>query len=165
EPLPDSGREQMNDRIILGNAIIAHARADAAALDYEIARDHGRSFRFNIFDESVESNRRISDLDVHTRAGARGDRAADERGAERRDDRLAIRGQTSDAAIQHHSTTLKEHGKKLGGLVNQHETRAKNAFDTYQHARRLAAEVVEKYQKRGESPPAPFVEREILIKT
>jgi hypothetical protein len=165
DQVPDTERERMNDRIILGNAIIAHARADTAALDYEIARDHGGAFRFNIRDESVEAERRISDLDVRTRAGARGDRAADERGAERRDDRLAIRGQISEADIRHHSTTLAEHGKKLNKLTNELGSKAKNALDVYQHARRLAAEVVEKYQKRGESPPAPSVERVTLVKT
>ena len=164
-PAPNPERERMNDRIILGNAIIAHARADSAALDYEIARDHGRTFRFTIRDESVEANRRISDMDVYRRAGARGDRTADEHGAERKEDRLAIRGQISEADIRHHSATLAEHGRKLGGLVKELETRAKNILDAYQHARRLAGEVVEKYQKRWEAPPAPFVERETLVKT
>jgi len=164
-PVPDPGRERMNDRSILGNAIIAHVRADSASFDYEIARNHGRTFRFNIRDESVEANRRISDLDVHRRADVRGDRAADERGAERKEDRLAIRGQISEADIRHHSTTLEEHGRKLGGLVKELESRAKDALDAYQHSRRLAGEVVEKYQKRGEAAPAPFVEREALVKT
>src|SRR5262249_54931534 len=80
-------------------------------------------------------------------------------------DRLAIRGQISEADIRHHSATLTEHGKKLGSLVKELETRAKNALDAYQHARRLAGEVVEKYQKRGDASPAPFVERETLVKT
>jgi hypothetical protein len=163
--VPDPRQERMNDRIILGNAIIAHTRADSATLDYEIARNHGRTFRFNIRDESVEANRRISNLDVHKRAGVRGDRAADERGAERKEDRLAVRGQVSEADIRHHSTTLAEHGRKLGGLVKELESRAKNALDAYQHSRRLAGEVVGKYQKLGEAPPAPFVERETLVKT
>ncbi len=162
---PDPGQERMNDRIILGNAIIAHARADAAALDYETARDHGHTFRFNIRDESVAAKRRISDLDVHRRAASRGNRAADERGAERKDDRLAIRGQISEADIHHHSTTLAEHGRKLDNLVNELESKAKDALDAYRNARHLAGVVVEKYQKRGESLPMPLVKRETLVKT
>jgi len=111
-------RERMNDRRILGDVIITHALADCAASDYEMARNYGHTFRFSIRDESLEANRRISRLDVHRRAGARGDRAADERGANRKEDRLAIRGQVSEADVHRHSPTLEEHGKKLDTLVS-----------------------------------------------
>ncbi len=158
-------RERMNDRRILGDLIIAQALADCATLDYETARDHGRTFRFSVPDESLAANRRISSLDVHRRAGARGDRAADERGAERKDDRTAIRGQVSEADIRRHSTTLEEHGKRLDTLVGELGSKAKNALDSYRHVRRLAGEVIEKYQKRGEPLPMPFVNREDLVKT
>ncbi|MGH9938375.1 MAG: hypothetical protein ACREAM_19195, partial [Blastocatellia bacterium] len=156
-------RERMDDRRSLGDVIIAHALADCATLDYETARDYGRTFRFSIRDESLAANRRISSLDVHRRAGARGDRAADERGAERRDERLAIRGQVSEADVRRHSTTLEEHGKKLDTLVGALGSTAKNALDSYRHIQRLAGEVIEKYQKRGEPLPAPFVKREDLV--
>src|SRR6266508_4495518 len=73
----------------LGDVIIAQAMADCATLDYETARDYGRTFRFSVRYESLAADRRISSLDVHRRAGARGDRAADDRGAERKDDRAA----------------------------------------------------------------------------
>ena len=155
----------MNDRRILGDVIITHALADCAAFDYEMARDYGHTFRFSVRDESLEANRRISRLDVHRRAGARGDRAADERGAGRREDRLAIRGQVSEADVRRHSPTLEEHGKKLDTLVSELGSKAKNALDSYRHVQRLAGEVIEKYQKRGETLPMPFVKREDLVKT
>jgi len=158
-------RERMNDRRILGDVIIRHALADCAAFDYETARDYGHTFRFSVRDESLEANRRISRLDVHRRAGARGDRAADERGAGRREDRLAIRGQVSEADVRRHSPTLEEHGKKLDTLVSELGAKAKNALDSYRHVQRLAGEVIEKYQKRGETLPMPFVKREDLVKT
>ena len=158
-------QELMNDRRILGDLIITQALADCAALDYETARDHGRTFRFSVRDESLAANRRISHLDVHRRASARGDRAADERGAERKDDRLAIRGQTSEADIRRQSATLEEHGKKLDTLVNELGSKAKNALDSYRQVQRLAGEVIEKYQKRGEPLPTPFAKREDLVKT
>jgi predicted NAD-dependent protein-ADP-ribosyltransferase YbiA (DUF1768 family) len=157
-------RERMNDRRILGNVIITHALADCAAFDYEMARDYGHTFRFSVRDESLEANRRISRMDVQRRAGARGDRAADERGAGRREDRLAIRGQVSEADVRRHSPTLEEHGKKLDMLVSELGAKAKNALDSYRHVQRLAGEVIEKYQKRGESLPMPFVKREDLVK-
>jgi predicted NAD-dependent protein-ADP-ribosyltransferase YbiA (DUF1768 family) len=157
-------QERMNDRRILGDVIVTHALADCAAFDYETARDYGHTFRFSIRDESLEANRRISRLDVHRRAGARGDRAADERGAGRREDRLAIRGQVSEADVRRHSPTLEEHGKKLDTLVNKLSAKAKNALDSYRHVQRLAGEVIEKYQKRGETLPMPFVTREDLVK-
>jgi len=156
-------RERMNDRRLLGDVIIAHALADCAALDYETARNNGHAFRFNIRDESLQANRRISDLDVHRRADARAARAADERGAGRKDDRLAIRGQVSEADIRRHSATLTEHGKKLDSLVNKLESKAKDALDAYQFARRLAVGVIEKYRKREEPLPAPMVRREALV--
>jgi predicted NAD-dependent protein-ADP-ribosyltransferase YbiA (DUF1768 family) len=157
-------RERVNDRRILGDLIVARAMADCATLDYETARDYGRTFRFSVRDESLAANRRISSLDVHRRAGARGDRAADERGAGRKDDRLAIRGQVSETDLRRHSTTLEEHGKKLDTLVGELGSKAKNALDSYRHVQRLAGELIEKYQKRGEPLPAPFVERETLVK-
>src|SRR5262245_44658289 len=165
DPTRDTDRERKNDRIILGNAIIAHARADAAALNYETARDHGHTFRFNIHDESIDGERRISELDVNRRADARGNRAADERGAERSDDRRAIRGSVSDADLNYHSTTLKQHDQRLDWLVKQLEDKANVAHGSYQHARQLAQEVLEKYQERGELRPTPFVGRETLVET
>jgi predicted NAD-dependent protein-ADP-ribosyltransferase YbiA (DUF1768 family) len=161
----DLDRERMNDRRILGDLIIAQAMADFATLDYETARDYGRTFRFSVRDESLAASRRMSSLDVHRRAGARGDRAADERGAERKDDRTAIRGQAYEADIRRHSTTLEEHGKKLDTLVNELGSKAKNALDSYRHVQRLAGEVIEKYQKGEEPLPMPFVKREDLVKT
>jgi hypothetical protein len=158
-------RERMNDRRILGDVIITHALADCAAFDYETARDYGHTFRFSIRDESLEANRRISRLDVHRRAGVRGDRTADERGAGRREDRLAIRGQVSEADVRRHSPTLEEHVKKLDTLVSELGAKAKNALDSYRHVQRLAGEVIEKYQKQGETLPIPFVKREDLVKT
>src|SRR5262249_17441261 len=157
-------RERLNDRRILGDVIITHALADCAAFDYETARDYGHTFRFSIRDESLEANRRISRLDVHRRAGARGDRAADERGAGRREDRRAISGQAYEADVRRHSPTLEEHGKKLDTPVSELGAKAKNALDSYRHVQRFAGEVIEKYQKQGETLPMPFVKREDLVK-
>jgi predicted NAD-dependent protein-ADP-ribosyltransferase YbiA (DUF1768 family) len=157
-------REHMNDRRILGDLIIRHALADCAAFDYEMAREHGHTFRFNVRDESMEANRRISNLDVHRRAGARGERAADEYGTARKEDRLAIRGQVSEADVRRHSPTLDEHGKKLDTLIGELGSKAKTALDSYRHVQRLAGEVIEKYQNRGETLPTPFANREDLIK-
>src|SRR5262249_29717244 len=67
-------QERTNDRRLLGDVIIKQALADCAAFDYEMARDYGHTFRFSVHDESLEANRRISRLDGHRRAGARGDR-------------------------------------------------------------------------------------------
>ncbi len=158
-------RERVNDRRILGDVIITHALADCAAFDYEMARDYGHTFRFSVRDESLTANRRISRMDVRRRAGARGERAADERGAGRREDGLAIRGQVSEEDVRRHAPTLEEHGKKLDTLTSELGARAKNALDSYRHVQQLAGVVIEKYQKRGETLPLPFVKREDLVKT
>jgi hypothetical protein len=157
-------RERMNDRRILGDVIVRHALADCTKFDYEMARDYGHTFRFSIRDESLEASRRISNLDVHRRAGARGERTADERGVGRREDRLAISGQVSEAEVRRHSPTLEEHGKKLDTLVSELGSKAKTSLDSYRHVHRLAGEVIEKYQKRGEALPLPFVNREDIVK-
>jgi predicted NAD-dependent protein-ADP-ribosyltransferase YbiA (DUF1768 family) len=158
-------RERLKDRRILGDVIIKRALADCAAFDYEMARDYGQTFRFSVRDKSLEANRRISRLDVHRRAGARGDRVADESGAGRREDRLAIRGQVSEADVRRHSPTLEEHGKKLDTLVEKLGAKAKDALDSYRHVQQLAGEVIDKYEKRGETLPIPFVKREDIVKT
>ena len=64
--------ELMNDRVALGNAIVAEARYECARLDYETARDHGEAFRFRIRDVSLKADRRISAFDVETARGRTG---------------------------------------------------------------------------------------------
>ena len=157
-------RERMNDRQLLGAAMIAHALADCAVLDYETARNYGNTFRFNIYDESLGGRRKISEVDVRNRASTRGARAADEVGAGSQDDRLVAHGRVSEADINHHTRTLAEHGKKLGQLIADLESRMNRALNVYQSAGRLAGEVIEKYRRLGEPLPAPFVERETLVK-
>src|SRR5262249_54491600 len=87
-----------------------------------------------------------------------------ERGAGRREDRLAIIGQVSEADVRRHSPTLEEHGKKLDTLVSELGSKAKSTLDSYRHVQRLAGEVIEKYQKRGETLPLPFAKREDIVK-
>src|SRR5262249_1132840 len=167
-PLPernaDPERDRVNDRRLLGDVIIAHALADCAALDHKIARDHGKTFRLKVYDQSLEDERRISNFDVYRRAGARGQRAADERGIARGDERRAVRSEVSERDVEGHQATLKEHGRKLEKLVGELESKAQDALDAYQHARRLAQAVVEQYERRGEALPTPLVEREALVK-
>jgi len=155
--------ERMNDRRKLGDVIIAKAHSDCAVHDYEMARDHGHTFRLKVHDESLEGERRISNLDVNQRATARGERTADQLGARRRADRHAIRDQVSVGDVADHSSTLEEHGRKLAKLVGELGGKAEEALGAYHHAQGLAQEVTEKYRQLQEPLPEPFIEREDLI--
>jgi hypothetical protein len=155
--------ERIDDRVILGRDIIAHAHSDAATLDFEIADRFGHTFRFEIKDASVGTKRRISDLDVRRRANAHGDRAADEGGLERYDERLEIRTRVSGADILDHSTTLDEHGRKLDRLTGELKAEAMQALASHLHAQSLAGEVAEKYRILGKPLPTPLVERGVLV--
>ncbi|MCI0390544.1 MAG: relaxase MobL [Acidobacteria bacterium] len=161
----DRNLDSLPDRIVLGDAIIAHALRDCAVLDYEIARDHGKTFRFEIQDASVGRHRRISALDVQRRADAGGNRAANEQGAERADERREIRERVAEREIAFHSPTLNEHNKKLGSLVRELEDIAKTAQDAHRHAQDRAQGVINKTQERREQIPTPYIKREILVET
>src|SRR6266540_1324659 len=157
--------ERMNDRVALGNVIVAEARYECARLDYETARDHGETFRFRIRDVSLQSDRRISAFDVGRRADARGTRAADERGAERAEERRDIRREVSAIDLTNHAETLREHGVVQRNLVNKLRAEAERAASERLQAQERAQDVTRKYQERGEQIPAPFISRKTLTET
>jgi len=157
--------ELMNDRVALGNAIVAEARYECARLDYERARDYGETFRFRIRDESLKADRRISAFDVGRRADARGVRAADERGAERAEERRGIRSEVSALDLTNHAETMREHRKAHRNLANKLEVEAERAASERLMAQERAQEVTRKYQERGAQLPAPFINRKTLTAT
>jgi hypothetical protein len=157
--------ELMNDRVALGNEIIAEARYECARLDYETARDNGETYRFRIRDESLKANRRISAFDVERRADARGIRAASERGAERAEERRDIRREVSALDLANHSETLREHGTVHRNLIDKLRAKAERAASERLLAQERAQEVTRKYQERGEKIPAPFINRKTLTET
>ena len=158
-------RELMNDRVALGNAIVAEARYECARLDYETARDYGETFRFRIRDESLKANRRISAFDVERRADARGVRAAGERGAERAEDRRDIRREVSALDLTNHAETLREHGgfTETSSTNSRWKRRGRRASAFWRRSGRRM--VTRKYQERGEQIPAPFINRKTLTET
>jgi hypothetical protein len=123
--------ELTDDRVALGNAIVAEARYECARLDYERARDYGETFRFRIRDESLKANRRISAFDVERRADARGVRATGERGAERAEERRGIKREVSALDLANHSETLREHGRVHRNLVNKLEVEAERRASAF----------------------------------
>ncbi len=157
--------ERMNDRVILGNVIVAEARFECARLDYETARDHGETFRFRIHDESLNGHRRISALDVERRADARGTRAADELGASRLDERRTIKQEVSTLDLANHSGTFLEHTAIQQSLIFKLKSEAEQAAESRLHAQKQAQEIAKKYQERGEQIPAPFIDRKTLFLT
>jgi hypothetical protein len=52
--------ELMNDRVALGNAVVAEARYECARLDYERARDYGETFRFRGGPPDIRTRRRAA---------------------------------------------------------------------------------------------------------
>jgi hypothetical protein len=161
----DLTAEREQDRRILGDVLLKTAARDCAVLDFETARDHGETFRFKVYDASLNTQRRISSLDVERRAGARADRAADLHGATSAEDRHAIHQKVAREDLAGHAQTLKEHEKTRERLIGKLEAEATEAQAAHGQAQRLAEAVVQKYVQRGETLPSPFVERKALMAT
>lgn len=163
----DGLRKQLNrelraDRETLGAAITAAARYEAASYDYETARDRGETFRFRIHDVSANQERRISAFDVERRAEVRGNREANEFGAERAEDRREIKRQFSDRDIADHSPTLRDHSVVYKNLVEKLEAEKESTLRAHLHTGQRAEEVIERYQARGQELPAPFIDRKTI---
>lgn len=155
-------KERLADREALGAALVAEARLETAAHDYQVAKDRGGTFRFLVHDASVSEDRRLSALDVERRAAARGARAADQLRLERPGDRNEVQKQIAHNDLNDHSITLEEHSKVHRNLTTRLGEQHERALSDLQLAEHQAREVMGKYQARGEALPAPFIDQKII---
>ena len=156
--------ELLRDRRALGNAIVTEARYECAKFDYALARDYGHTFRFRIHDASTKRTREMSAFDIEQRAIARGAKAANEHSIQRAEERHRIRQAVSSTDLDRHSEALSEHHRIQKSLIDKCETEAGKAWNASVAARENAEIIIDKYQRRGELSPAPFIDRKILSK-
>lgn len=97
----DTPDDRTNDfRLALGKRLTLEFRLAFAEAWHDRALRHGTTYRFEVVDQSIEEERKISELDVRHRASARAARVSD-------GDR-AKRNEELDRDLNNHSDTLKQ---------------------------------------------------------
>lgn len=93
--------DRTNDfRLALGKRLTLEFRLAFAEAWHDRAISHGRTYRFEVLDQSVDEERKISDLDVRRRASARAARISDGDHTKRNEE--------LDRDLNKHSDTLKQ---------------------------------------------------------
>src|ERR1043165_5054967 len=96
--IPD---DRTNDfRLALGKRLMLEFRLAFAEAWHDRANSHGTTYRFEVLDQSVDEERKISDLDVRRRASARAARISDGDHTKRNEE--------LDRDLNKHSETLKQ---------------------------------------------------------
>jgi hypothetical protein len=96
--MPD---DRTNDfRLALGKRLMLEFRLAFAEAWHDRANSHGTTYRFEVLDQSVDEERKISDLDVRRRASARAARISDGDHTKRNEE--------LDRDLNKHSETLKQ---------------------------------------------------------
>lgn len=162
--IPESIPELMYDRVILGEALIAEMRYEWAKLDTRAAHDHGEAFRLRVRDKSADAERNMSQVDVTRRADARGARVAGQLQGLGASDRRDVRERLAEQDVTQHTETLKEHSQALNSLIKQREEKEAQALVAHTEVGAHARNIEEKYQRRGDQNPKPFISRETLNK-
>src|SRR5262249_39445230 len=106
-------------RIALGRYLELSMQLAFAEAWHERAVKHGDTYRFEVLDQSIESERKISELDVHRRASARAqrshpmDRAAREQAFEAE---LSSHRETLDQLLEAQETKIAALGKDVSAM-------------------------------------------------
>jgi hypothetical protein len=87
-------------RLALGKQLEFSIRLAFTQVWYDRAVEHGEAYRFNVLDQSIAAERKISEFDVRRRAAARATRTSQ--------GDYALRNQTIDADLDRHSDTLQQ---------------------------------------------------------
>jgi MobL relaxases len=95
-------------RLMLGRRFELSMRLRFAEAWYDRAVEHGDTYRFEVVDQSTSEERKISDLDVHRRAGARAQHFRDR----------ADRERAYEADLGRHRETLDELRKAREGKID-----------------------------------------------
>lgn len=138
-------------RIALGRYLELNTRLAFAEAWHERAVKHGNTYRFEVLDQSVEQERKISELDVHRRASARAQRFHST-------DRAA-REQAFDAELSRHRETLDE-------LLTAQEAKIAALGKDVSAMRGSVSKVESGFSRRYDTPSdghvAPIISRELL---
>lgn len=95
-------------RIALGRRFELTMRLSFAQASYDRAVEHGDTYRFEVVDQSISEERKISDLDVHRRAAARSQHLRDR----------ADRERAYESDLGRHRETLDELRKAREGKID-----------------------------------------------
>lgn len=138
-------------RIALGRHLELSTRLLFAEVWHERAVKHGDTYRFNVFDQSNEEERKISELDVHRRASARAQRIS------------PLDRPTREQAYE---TDLTRHRETLDELIEARETKIAALGKDIGSLRGTVAKVAERLMTRVYTPSqarvVPIISRESL---
>lgn len=152
------------DRLILGDALEKGLRLEFASISYERAKSHGETFRFSARDESIKSERKISDADVQRRAEARGARIASEQNPRTSESRRALQPEAAGRDVERHQPTLATLHTKLVKLEKKLQGELSDARREYRSASELAQSVEQRYREGGKALPSPLITRDTINK-
>src|ERR1043165_4608233 len=147
--MPD---DRTNDfRLALGKRLMLEFRLAFAEAWHDRANSHGTTYRFEVLDQSVDEERKISDLDVRRRASARAARISDGDHTKRNEE--------LDRDLNKHSETLKQ-------LAQARETKIAALEKDINSLRGNLSKVERNIQNRHHLPegkqPTPLISRETV---
>lgn len=147
--LPDDPSREL--RFALGKRLTLEFRLAFAEAWHERAIQYGTTFRFEVVDESVSSERRISELDVRRRAAARAARVSQ--------GDLNKRNEALDLDLAKHSETL----KVLAQLrENKIEALEKDIGSLEGNLAKMENNIARHHQMPGAGRVTPLVSRDTL---
>jgi hypothetical protein len=138
-------------RLALGKRLALEFRLVFAEVWHDRAIRHGETYRFEVTDQSIDEDRKLSELDVRRRAAARASRIS-------RGDHAA-RNQAIDADLASHAGTLRE-------LSEARETKiaalGKDVGSLRSNLSKVERSMVRHYEMPGGKPLTPLLSRQTL---
>jgi hypothetical protein len=138
-------------RLALGKRLALEFRLSFAEVWLDRAIRHGETYRFEVTDQSIDEDRKISELDVRRRAAARASRLS-------QGDR-AVRNETIEADLANHAGTLRE-------LAEARETKIaalqKDVGSLLSNLGKVERSIARHYEMPGEKQVTPLLSRETL---
>jgi hypothetical protein len=140
-----------NFRLAIGKRLALEFRLDFAEVWHDRAVRHGETYRFEVIDQSIDEDRRISELDVRRRAAARASRISQ--------GDHAVRNQMIEADLASHAGTLQE-------LAEARETKiaalGKDVGSLRSNLGKVERSIAMHYEMPGERQMTPLLSRQTL---
>jgi len=138
-------------RLALGKRLALEFRLAFAEVWHDRAVRHGETYRFEVTDQSIDEDRRISELDVRRRAAARASRVSQ--------GDHAVRNQIIEGDLASHAGTLQE-------LAEARETKiaalGKDVSSLRSNLGKIERSIVMRYEMPGERQMTPLLSRQTL---
>lgn len=138
-------------RLALGKRLALEFRLAFAEVWHDRAIQHGQTYRFEVTDQSIDEDRKISELDVRRRAAARASRISQ--------GDYAVRNHTIEADLASHAGTLQE-------LAEARETKiaalGKDIGSLRSNLGKIERSIAMHYEMPAERQITPLVSRQTL---